>query len=76
MNRRPIIPVRSFKTDDYGTSLAIGPKATPPRKGQGLRDTPYEKYMKDKQKFRFILETIKDGNIELFKKNFPKPVRM
>ena len=30
MNRRPLIPVRSFKTDVYGTSLAIGPKAVPP----------------------------------------------
>jgi hypothetical protein len=29
MNRRPIIPVRSFKTDVYGTSLAIGPKMRP-----------------------------------------------
>jgi hypothetical protein len=29
MNRRPIIPVRSFKTDVYGTSLAIGPKMPP-----------------------------------------------
>lgn len=28
MNRRPI-PVRSFKTDVYGTSLAIGPKMPP-----------------------------------------------
>jgi len=25
MNRKQLIPVRSFKTDDYGTSLAIGP---------------------------------------------------
>ena len=42
MNRRPIIPVRSFKTDDYRTSLAIGPKDTLGRSGQRERYYPFE----------------------------------
>ena len=42
MNRKPIIPVRSFKTDDYRTSLAIGPKDTTGHPGQRLRYYPYQ----------------------------------